>query len=76
MLIVAGGQHDPNLKTIIKAARNANVATLPLLIGEDSSPSVIWDLNSGEFSAEGTRLNATAAFTPYPVKTPSDRNGG
>jgi hypothetical protein len=63
MLLVAGGQHDPNLKAIIKAARIANVATLPLLIGEASSPSVIWDLNSGEFSADGKWLNATAAFT-------------
>lgn len=62
MLLVAGGQSDPNLRAVLAAAKEAEADPFALLVGEGSSPSVSWDLNSGELRVDGQRLDARAAF--------------
>jgi hypothetical protein len=68
-LLIAGGDEDPNLKTLLAAAQRVEQAVHPLLIGRNSHPSLIWEMNSDRLLIDGQRLAARAAFIRYDIFT-------
>jgi hypothetical protein len=61
-ILIAGGVHDPNIDAILRAAENRGVETIPLLIGEDRTPSLTWDLDAGSLQINGNQVRVTALF--------------
>lgn len=68
-LLIAGGDEDPNLKTLLAAAQRAELPVRPLLVGRNSHPSIIWEMDSDRFLIDGRRLECRAAFIRYDVFT-------
>jgi hypothetical protein len=68
-LLIAGGDEDPNLKTLFAAARRAEFDVIPLLVGRNSHPSIIWELNSDGFLIDGRQIECCAAFIRYDIFT-------
>lgn len=66
-LLIAGGDEDPNLKTLLAAARRFKQSVYPLLIGRNSHPSITWEMNSDTLLIDGRRLEASAAFLRYDI---------
>lgn len=68
-LLIAGGDADPNLRTLESAATRKGLRVHSLLIGKDSHPSVVWDVNTGQCLINGEELSCDAAFIRYDVFT-------
>ncbi|HYP50023.1 MAG TPA: hypothetical protein VEQ34_03720 [Pyrinomonadaceae bacterium] len=68
-LLIAGGDEDPNLKTLLAAAERAGQTVSPLFVGRNSHPSLIWEMNSGRFLIDGQPLACDAAFLRYDIFT-------
>ncbi|HEX8369108.1 MAG TPA: hypothetical protein VF604_11255 [Pyrinomonadaceae bacterium] len=68
-LLIAGGDEDPNLKTLLAAAQRAAQPARPLLVGRNSHPSIIWEMDSDRFLIDGRRLECRAAFIRYDIFT-------
>jgi len=68
-LLIAGGDEDPNLKTLLAAAQRVKQPVHSLLIGRNSHPSLIWEMNSDALLIDGRRLDARAAFIRYDIFT-------
>ncbi|MDQ3799517.1 MAG: hypothetical protein M3384_08710 [Acidobacteriota bacterium] len=68
-LLIAGGDEDPNLKTLTAAAQRAGQTVCPLLVGLTSHPSIVWEMNSDRFLMDGRALECDAAFIRYDVFT-------
>lgn len=68
-LLIAGGDADPNLKTLLAAAKRLEQPVYSLLVGRDSHPSVIWEMDSDRFLIDGRLLECAAAFIRYDVFT-------
>ncbi|HEX8247129.1 MAG TPA: hypothetical protein VF599_03010 [Pyrinomonadaceae bacterium] len=74
-LLIAGGDEDPNLKTLLAAAQRAEQPVYSLFVGRNSHPSIIWEVDSDRFLIDGRRLACRAAFLRYDVFT-ALKNGG
>ncbi len=61
-LLVAGGDRDPNIASLLRAADERAIDVLPLLVGEGHSPSVTWELDSNEFWVNGKRVDVAGVF--------------
>jgi glutathione synthase/RimK-type ligase-like ATP-grasp enzyme len=59
---VIGGIGDPNVLAILRAAKELNLRTLPLLTKRNKSPSVTWDIGENKLSVDGKILAAKGAF--------------
>lgn len=68
-LLIAGGDEDPNLKTLLAAAQRFSQPVYPLLVGRNSHPSLIWEMDSDTLLIDGRRLECAAAFTRYDIFT-------
>ena len=68
-LLVSGGDADPNLRAFLAAARRRDQPVFPLLIGKDSHPAIVWEVDSGRLFVDGERLECGAAFIRHDVFT-------
>lgn len=62
MLLVAGGDSDPNIQHLLLRIRRKRIPHHALLVGTTSHPSLEWRLADGKFLIGGRVLKPTAAF--------------
>lgn len=67
MLLVTGGESDPNILHLLDRLRQRRIRHHPFLVGAASHPSFVWDLNKGTLSLGRRRLRPTGAFIRYDV---------
>lgn len=61
MLLVAGGERDPNIQRFLAIA-SQKAACLPVLIGAELNPELHWDLERQQLRVNGKQIKPTAAF--------------
>lgn len=64
-LLLAGGEDDPNLVALLKAAAKAGVETLELRISSAESPAFSWNPATGVPRLSGQELKPGGAFIRY-----------
>src|ERR1700743_3133817 len=64
-LLLAGGEDDPNLIALMKAAADAGVETLELRISSNESLAFSWDPATGTARVAGQELKPRGAFIRY-----------
>lgn len=69
LLLIVGGDADPNINALLAAANRNGVPYQKLLVGKTSHPSLTWDLGTGQLWLEGEPLQCTAAFVRHDVFT-------
>ncbi len=66
-LLVAGGETDPNLLSLLRRAREREIPVLPLLTGPDRTPSLTWDVQADALVVDGREVRPGAGFMRYDV---------
>jgi hypothetical protein len=61
VLLVCGGEADPNIQRFIQVAA-ADVSCMPLLIGANTNPELHWDLERSMLCVDGRVIKPCAAF--------------
>ncbi|KIO48230.1 hypothetical protein [Nitrosospira sp. NpAV] len=67
MLLVSGGEHDPNIAHLLKIAHKRKIAVSTILFGPTEHPSIHWDIQANQLLLAGVRLEPDAAFLRYDV---------
>lgn len=67
MILVCGGQNDPNLRVLIKRLRERSLPFRTLLVGPDVPPRVRFDMQNETFELNGETLSPTAYFIRHDV---------
>lgn len=66
-LLLVGGQDDPNLVSLINAAKRKAANIEAVLVGKDSHPVVDWHLNQEKLWVNGKKMNPTGMFIRFDV---------
>jgi glutathione synthase/RimK-type ligase-like ATP-grasp enzyme len=74
IVLVAGGDRDPNLISLIATLGRAAIETIGLLNTVEQSPGLSWDLKNDELRLDGEVINPTAAFIRHDVFTSTTTN--
>lgn len=69
MILVCGGDADPNLQCLLIQLKKQGKNHLPILVGAKSHPHVTWDFQSDQLIINGRRAKPDAAFIRYDVFT-------
>ncbi|MDQ3186116.1 MAG: hypothetical protein M3Q16_06590 [Pseudomonadota bacterium] len=67
MLLISGGEHDPNIAHLLEITRKRRIPTSQILFGPNKHPSIHWDIHANRFLLDGTPLEPGAAFLRYDV---------
>ena len=67
MLLIAGGDADPQLRRMIERARAREIPLQTILQGEGGKLLLEWDLESGNLIADGQVIRPTGAFVRQDV---------
>lgn len=66
-ILVAGGEADPNLRTLIDALGRRGVASVALLVGASAHPWITWDMDDDALVVNGERITPRAVFLRHDV---------
>jgi glutathione synthase/RimK-type ligase-like ATP-grasp enzyme len=66
-LLVAGGDADPNLRSLLRRARERGLPVLELLAGADRTPALTWDVQADTLVVDGAEVRPAAGFMRYDV---------
>jgi glutathione synthase/RimK-type ligase-like ATP-grasp enzyme len=69
IVLVAGGDQDPNLISLIATLDRVGIEAVRLLNTAEQSPGLSWDLNCDELRLDGEVIHPTAAFIRHDVFT-------
>lgn len=69
MILVAGGDSDPNLESLLQRLREREIPHRQVRVGAEGNPSMIWDLQRDRLLVDGEEVGATGAFIRYDVFT-------
>ncbi|HKV10871.1 MAG TPA: hypothetical protein VJ725_22200, partial [Thermoanaerobaculia bacterium] len=69
MILVAGGDLDPNLQALAATLAERGETVFFLKTGADLHPSVTWDLAAGRLMVDGEEIRPRAAFLRHDVFT-------
>ncbi|MCU7936960.1 MAG: hypothetical protein KZQ99_19150 [Candidatus Thiodiazotropha sp. (ex Dulcina madagascariensis)] len=69
IILVAGGDQDPNLVCLLDTLAHAGIETLPLLCTVEQNAALTWDLSSDALKLDGEPIHPTAAFIRHDVFT-------
>lgn len=69
MLLVAGGDADPNIICLVRRLANNCYPHLAFCVGCNRAPRVIWDVSNDRLQVNGLEVNPTAVFLRYDVFT-------
>lgn len=69
MLLIAGGDRDPNIGSLLERMRQRGIEGEALLVGAGSNPGITWDFPNDRLLVDGRELRPTAAFIRYDVFT-------
>ena len=67
LILVAGGQLDPNIGRFLKRLIEQNVPFKELIVGPDCSPSISFELGDPALKIDGERVYPTSAFIRHDV---------
>ncbi|HEX8691864.1 MAG TPA: hypothetical protein VF746_05565 [Longimicrobium sp.] len=66
-LLVAGGETDPNLLSLLRRARERALPVLPVLAGPQTTPALTWDVQADTLVLDGREVRPAAGFMRYDV---------
>jgi hypothetical protein len=66
-LLVAGGETDPNLLSLLRRARERELPVLPVLAGPHTTPALTWDVQADTLVLDGREVRPAAGFMRYDV---------
>jgi hypothetical protein len=66
-VLIAGGEADPNILSLLDRARERDLPVLPLLTGPDRAPAVTWDVQDDTLLVDGREVRPGAGFMRYDV---------
>lgn len=69
MLLIAGGDRDPNIGSILARMRERGMEGEALLVGAGAHPAITWDFHSDRLQVDGRDVRPSAAFLRYDVFT-------
>ena len=67
MLLISGGEHDPNIAHLLEITRKRKIPTSKILFGPNTHPSIHWDIQANRLLLDGMQLEPGAAFLRYDV---------
>jgi hypothetical protein len=66
-LLIAGGEKDPNVQSLLRRARERGLPFLELLTGPDGNPRLVWDVQADTLLLDGREVRPGAGFMRYDV---------
>ncbi|HEU4882704.1 MAG TPA: hypothetical protein VFT45_10675 [Longimicrobium sp.] len=66
-VLIAGGESDPNLLSLLRRAREREVPVLALLAGPERTPALTWDVQADALRVDGREVRPGAGFMRYDV---------
>jgi hypothetical protein len=69
LLLIAGGDRDPNIGSILNRMHERGLEGEALLVGAGAHPAVTWDFQEDRLLLDGRDTRPTAAFLRYDVFT-------
>lgn len=61
-LMIAGGQADPNLRSLLRRARRRGLPVLEVLAGPERTPTLTWDVQADTLVVDGREVRPGAGF--------------
>lgn len=75
MLLVAGGQLDPNIGALLRRILEREIPFVDVIVGPDSLPRIDFDLANGDLHLDGNKIAASACFVRHNVFYQPQRHG-
>lgn len=66
-VLIAGGEADPNIRSILRRARERELPVLELLAGPGRTPALTWDVQADTLALDGRAVRPGAGFMRYDV---------
>jgi hypothetical protein len=66
-ILIAGGEQDPNLVSLLQRARERELPVCTVLAGPDRTPSIDWDVQADTLVLDGREVRPAAGFARYDV---------
>jgi hypothetical protein len=66
-LLIAGGATDPNVRSLLRRARERELAIVEVLTGPDQNPALAWDVQADTLRLDGREVRPRAGFMRYDV---------
>ncbi|HEU4882705.1 MAG TPA: hypothetical protein VFT45_10680, partial [Longimicrobium sp.] len=67
LVLVAGGDADPHLLSLVRRAMERELPILEFLTGADRTPCIVWDLEADTLVLDGREVRPGAGFLRYDV---------
>lgn len=67
MILVAGGETDPNVLSIAQRCSDSGIESYVLLVGATTNPSISWDVENDELWIDGKVRRPSAVFIRHDV---------
>lgn len=67
LVLIAGGEADPHLLSLVRRAMEREVPALEFLTGSDRTPSLTWDMEADRLLLDGQEVSPGACFLRYDV---------
>jgi hypothetical protein len=69
LLLIVGGDRDPNVGSILGRMRERGIEGGALLVGASSNPGLTWDFQAGRLLVDGREVRPGASFIRFDVFT-------
>jgi glutathione synthase/RimK-type ligase-like ATP-grasp enzyme len=66
-VLIAGGETDPNIRSLLRRARERELPVLELLAGPDRNPALTWDVQADTLVVDGREVRPSSGFMRYDV---------
>jgi hypothetical protein len=66
-LLIAGGEKDPNVQSLLRRARDRELPVLEVLTGPDANPALVWDVQADTLRLDGREVRPGAGFMRFDV---------
>lgn len=66
-ILIAGGEQDPNLVSLLQRARQRGLPLCTVLAGPDRTPSIDWDVQADTLVLDRREVRPAAGFARYDV---------
>jgi hypothetical protein len=67
MILIAGGDGDPNTTGLVRRAASRSVPHVALLVGAGSCPRIVWDIARDRLELNGAAVRPEAVFLRYDI---------
>lgn len=67
MLLITGGETDPNVASLLARAGDRGIGARALLVGPGANPSIEWDVDEDRLRIDGEEVRPSALFHRYDV---------